>query len=192
MTSAARSQYVIDTKVSQFTIQAFSGGMLSAFGHDPKFIARDFDGEMTFDPDSPNEASLTMRMPAASLELMDHVSERDREAILRTMHVEVLESATFPEIVYRCQKASPRAVGPGQFEVLLDGELTLHGVTRDQPIAGKLSATGPVLRALGEFTVRQTDYDIKLVTVAGSMLKVKDELKCSFDIVARRSAGSGG
>ena len=44
-----------------------------------------------------------------------------------------------------------------------------------------------MLRANGEFSVRQTDYGIKPVSVAGGALKLKDELKCSFDIVARKS-----
>jgi hypothetical protein len=36
--------------------------------------------------------------------------------------------------------------------------------------------------------VRQTDYGIKLVSVAGGMLKVKDEVRCSFDVMARKQA----
>ena len=44
------------------------------------------------------------------------------------------------------------------------------------------------LRAFGEFTLRRTDFNIKLVSVAGGALKVKDELKFSFDIVARKQA----
>ena len=184
--AAAHPRYVVDPKVSRFTIQAFSGGILSALGHNPSFVARDFEGEVTFDSAAPNNASLTMAMRTTSLALVDDVSERDRDTILRTMHDDVLESSTFPEIVYRCQKASPRTVGPGQFGVVLDGTLTLHGVTRDQAISARFSASEVMLRAFGEFTVRQTDYDIKLVAIA-AMLKVKDELKCSFDIVARRT-----
>ena len=37
--------------------------------------------------------------------------------------------------------------------------------------------------------LRQTDFGIKLVSVAGGTLKVKDELKCAFDIV--RGAQNG-
>jgi hypothetical protein len=36
------------------------------------------------------------------------------------------------------------------------------------------------------FSLKQTDYRIKLVAVAGGTIKVKDELKFSFDIVARK------
>ena len=45
---------------------------------------------------------------------------------------------------------------------------------------------GDTLRANGEFALRQSDYRIKLASVAGGALKLKDELKFTFDIVARR------
>jgi len=79
-----------------------------------------------------------------------------------------------------------RPVDDAQFEVKLSGKLTMHGVTRSQPIVAKLSVTGTILRAVGGFTIRQSDYDIKPVSFAGGSLKVKDELECTFDIVARR------
>ena len=184
--TAARPHYIIDPKLSRFTVQAFVGGVLSAFGHNPKFVARDFTGQVSFDPDVPDQASLTMSMRTASLTLIDDVSDGDRRTIERTMHDEVLEDARFPEIVYHCPKASARPGAGGQLDVALDGELTLHGVARPQLITAKLSVTGPLLRAFGEFTVRQSDYHIKPVSIAAGSLKVKDELKCAFDISARR------
>ncbi len=68
----------------------------------------------------------------------------------------------------------------------LDGELTLHGATRRQLIAARVTLLGSMLRASGEFALKQTDFGIKLVSVAGGALKLKDELKFSFEIVARR------
>ena len=182
----ARPRYRLDPGVSRFIVQAFSGGMLSALGHDPKFVARNLVGEVSFDPDAPNEASLVMTLPAESLVLMDDVSDHDRRTIERMMHHDVLEESRFPEIVYRCPTAAVRSVGGGQLEVALTVELSLHGVTRPQRIRATLSATHETLRAFGEFTLRQSDYAIRPVSVAGGALKVKDELKCTFDIVARR------
>jgi hypothetical protein len=43
-----------------------------------------------------------------------------------------------------------------------------------------------MLRASGDFSLSQSDYAIKPVSVAGGALKVKDELKFDFEIVARR------
>jgi hypothetical protein len=42
------------------------------------------------------------------------------------------------------------------------------------------------LKAVGNFTLLQSDFGIELVSVAGGSLKVKDELKFSFDVVARK------
>jgi hypothetical protein len=42
------------------------------------------------------------------------------------------------------------------------------------------------LKVSGTFSILQSDYEIKLVSVAGGALKVKDELKFSFQIVARK------
>jgi hypothetical protein len=42
-----------------------------------------------------------------------------------------------------------------------------------------------MLRASGDFILRQPDYQIKPVSVAGGALKLKDELNFSFEILAR-------
>jgi hypothetical protein len=49
-----------------------------------------------------------------------------------------------------------------------------------------VSLNGDLLRAHGEFTVLQSVHGIKPVSVAGGAIKLKDELKCCFDIVARK------
>ena len=60
------------------------------------------------------------------------------------------------------------------------------GVTRNQTIVVRVALLGSMLRASGDFSLDQTDYNIKLVSVAGGALKLKDELKFSFEMVARR------
>jgi hypothetical protein len=44
-----------------------------------------------------------------------------------------------------------------------------------------------MLRAKGEYQLRQTDFKIKPVSVAGGTLKIKNELKCSFDVCGKAS-----
>ena len=44
--------------------------------------------------------------------------------------------------------------GEGQYSATLNGELTLHGVTRDQPVSARVSLNGDTLRAMGDFSVR--------------------------------------
>jgi hypothetical protein len=45
---------------------------------------------------------------------------------------------------------------------------------------------GDMLRASGEFSLLQTDFGIAPVSVAGGAMKLKDELKFAFNIVARK------
>jgi len=79
---------------------------------------------------------------------------------------------------------SASEAGDGQFFVNVVGALMLHGVSNTQAVAAQISLAGDMLRAHGEFFVLQSAYGIQPVSVAGRALKVKDELKCSFDIVA--------
>jgi len=178
------ARYVIDPARSRFTAQAFAGGAFSAMGHNPSFIIRDVRGEVEFDPDAPGSSSLRLVAGAASLELTDNVSDKDRREIERTTRDEVLESGKYAEITYQCPAAGVTANGPTQ--LTLAGDLTLHGITKGQTISARVYLTGDMLRGQGQTTVRQSEYGIRPVSVAGGMLKVKDEVKLTFDIVARK------
>jgi polyisoprenoid-binding protein YceI len=176
-------RYLVDPQASRFTARAFAGGPLSAMGHNPTFAIRDVRGEIEFDPDAPGSSSLRLVVRAASLALTDDMSDKDRREIERTTQEEVLESRRHPEIRYECPASRVTATAPLQFT--LAGDLTLHGVTRPLTVAARLYPMGDTLRGQGEATVRQGDYGIKLVSVGGGMLKVKDEVKVTFDIMAR-------
>ncbi len=177
-------RFRIDSQGSRFTARAFAGGALSAMGHNPTFAIRDFSGEVVFHPDDPASSSLRLVIKAASLALADSVSDKDRREIERMTQEQVLESDKFPEITFECAASGVAAVGPMQ--LTLAGDLTLHGVTHAQTVTVRVYLMGDTLRGQGEATVRQSDYGIRPVSVAGGMLKVKDEVKVAYDIVARR------
>jgi polyisoprenoid-binding protein YceI len=161
--------------------------MLSAFAHSPTISISDFQGEVQI-PSVPEDASLGIAIQAASLVVTDAISDKDRQEIERRMHDEVLEADGFPEIIYKCPRVlSIQKTGEGQYAVAMHGELSLRGVTRNQPVSARVTLKGDILRAAGEFTVRQSDYEIKPVSAAGGMVKLMDELKLSFDITARKS-----
>jgi polyisoprenoid-binding protein YceI len=181
--------YAIDSDMSTFTVRAFASGMLSALGHSPTLAVRDFTGKADFSPSSLDAAALHIKIKAGSLNVTNNVSDKDRREIERTMNQEVLETARFPEIVFESSKVSASKVSDGQYLVNLVGDLSLHGVTNSEPLSAQVALIGDTLRAHGEFSLLQTAYGIKPVSIAGGSLKLKDELKCSFDILARRQAG---
>jgi polyisoprenoid-binding protein YceI len=178
--------YIVETKGSTFIIRAFATGLLSAFGHNPTIAVPDFEGEVFLNPNALEQSSLRMVFHSASLTVTDDISEKDREEINRRIHSEVLESDSFPDIVYEGSRVSASKSGEGQYWVALNGDLTLHGVTCRQPVSARVSVNGDMLRATGDSSVRQSDYEIRPVSAVGGAVKLKDELKLSFDISARK------
>lgn len=179
-------RYLIDGKKSTFTVRAFATGLLSAFGHNPTIAIPDFEGEILLNPEVIEQSSMRLAIQAASLTDTDDISEKDRNEINRTMQEEVLDSDSYSEIVYECSRLTGSKTGEGQYWVALNGELTLHGVKRAQPVSARVWLNGDKLRAAGDFTVRQSDYEMRPVSAAGGTIKLKDELKLSFDISARK------
>lgn len=176
----------INAARSRFIVRAFAGGMLSALGHNPTIAIREFSGEAQFMPDDLERASLRISINADSLAVTDDVSDKDRQEIERQMRDDVLETAKFPQINFESAGVTGDKIFEGQYRVTINGKVSLHGVTRNCVVAGQLIASEDSLRANGEFTLRQSDYRIKLVSAVGGTIKLKDELKFSFDIVANR------
>jgi polyisoprenoid-binding protein YceI len=183
----AAVRYVIDSRTSQFVVQAFSTGLLSVFGHDPRIAIRQFQGEAEFVSAGVTlqDGRLHMRILADSLQVIDDVSAADRQDIQNKMSQEVLEIDRFPEILYECSHAAASGYA-NRYWVILNGELTLHGVTRALPVSARVVVNGSSLRASGEFSVKQTDFGITLVTAGAGTIRVKDELRLTFDVVGKK------
>jgi|SRR5579863_2857763 len=178
-------RYTVDSSLSSFTVQAFVGGLLAAFGHNPVIAIPDFSGEVQVGEDL-QQASLVLTIVSSSLKVASDMSDKDRLEIERTMHERVLQTDQYPEIEYRCSRISGSKSGEGQYWVALNGDLILHGVTRGLVVSTRVTQDGERLRASGSFSILQSDYEIEPVSFAGGALKLKDELKFSFGVIARK------
>ena len=185
-------RYELDAAGSTFTVQAVAGGLLAGFGHNPTIAIRDFTGEAQFAPDTFADASIRVLVQARSLKLVDDVSDKDRREIESTMHDEVLEVDLYPHIIFESTNITATRIAEGRYKARVVGNLTLHGVTRTGIwLQAQVQANGADVRAKGEFTLKQTDYKIKLVSVAGGVIKLKDELKFAFDLLGHPASGGG-
>ena len=178
-------RYEINQALSRFKLKVHATGMLSAFGHSPTIFIRDFSGQVTVPDDQGGTASLELVIKAASLTVSDDVKESDRREIERTMHKDVLEVDKYPEIRFSSTEVSGVAPGAASFRATIKGTLALHGTSHPEQIEAQANVMGDRLTASGQFVVRQSDYGIKPVSIAGGTLKLKDEIELSFDIVAR-------
>jgi len=68
----------------------------------------------------------------------------------------------------------------------IGGYLTLHGVTRQIVIPAKVTVTGNSLRAIGEFSIDRTDFNVKATSAFHGMIRVRKKVKFTFDIVGHR------
>jgi len=178
--------YQIDGRSSRFTVRAFATGLLSSMGHNPTIGIGGFTGHFEFNPEKLEAGSFRLAIKSSSLAVQDDISDKDRREMERLMNQEVLETSKFAEILYEAPSISVTKISDTLYSAALNGNLTMRGVTRSQPISARISLLGNMLRASGDFTLGQSAYNIKPVSVAGGTLKLKDELKFSFEIVARK------
>jgi len=162
----------IDGAHSTITVHVYKSGFLSAFAHNHEIQAPIQSGEVK----ESDPASVELRVDARTLKVLDpEVAEGTRAQVQDTMSgLQVLDVAHFPEIHF--QSTSVEAKGPGHW--LAHGILALHG--KEQPIAVEVTLQGERYR--GSATLKQTDFGITPVTVAGGTVKVKDEVKIEFEI----------
>lgn len=181
-------QYRIDTQKSLFTVHPFATGLAATLSHGLTIAIRDFTGIMHFVPDTLQQASLKMRIKSDSLTVTDQMKDDDRHEVERTMRYQVLRTTEYPEVVFESSSIVPTSLGGSLHKVDVSGKLTLNGVTRPHSFTAQVAVRGDVLRANGDFKAKQTDFDIPLVTAGAGLIKLHDELKFHFYIVAEKQA----
>ena len=182
------ASYSIDSQQSKVEIHVGKQGAFSAFGHDHLVAAKQVSGDANFDAQKLDQSSVRLKIPTKSITVIDPgESEKDRKAVQATMEGEkVLDVAKFPEIIFTSTSVSGAKKIPEGWELTLAGKLNLHGVEKPVTFPLRVTANANELHGKGELSVLQTDYGITPVKVGGGTVKVKDELKITFNIVARQ------
>ena len=167
----ASSQKTIDTQRSILTVRVYKAGAFSVFGHEHTIRAAIQKG--SFDDE---KGSVEFTVDARAMRVVDSdVSDKDRAEIQNTMlGPKVLDSSQFQEIRFHATDVK----GSGENKWTVHGDLTLHGETR--PIKIDVERKGGGYR--GAARLRQTEFGITPVTVAGGTVKVKDEVRVEFEI----------
>lgn len=165
----------INAAQSAITIHVGKSGFFSAFGHDHVVRAPIAQGVVDENASKPR---VEFTVASRQLKVMDvDVKPEEREEIQRDMlGPKVLDSEKYPEIRFR--STSIQRAADAKWKVA--GELTLHGQTH--PV--EATASGRNGRYKGGATLKQTEFGIKPVAVAGGSVKVKDELRIEFEIAA--------
>jgi len=168
---AVAQEKAIDTQRSTITIHVLKAGLLSGFGHDHWIAAPIESGKY----DEGAAPKVEFKVLAAKMQVKPDpkVNAKDEAAIQKDMQEMTLESAKYPEIAFR---STSIAKSGGGWKV--DGILTLHGASK--PVKVDVKKSGDAYA--GQVKIKQTEFGIKPISVAGGTIKVKDEIEIAFEI----------
>ncbi len=181
--------YNIDAARSRLELAVSRSGFLKVAGHNHTIAAKSFSGEVRYNSRKLEDSSVNLSIETASLIVLDdpNVPEKDRKEVQATMQgAEVLNIAEFPRILFRSTHVN-NASRSGE-DIKLTGVLILHGVEKEIAFPVHIHPEGNLLRATGTVTIAQTDFGIKPVKAALGMIRVKDQVKLSFDILTEKAS----
>jgi polyisoprenoid-binding protein YceI len=161
---------------SQITVHVHRSGLFSAFGHDHIVAAPIAQSKL-----DAKTKTVQIVVAAKQMKVVDtDVSEKDRAEIQATMlGPGVLNSDKFPEIRFQSSHVEEVGAKDGhRFRVT--GNLALHGVTKGLTFDVDRNRQG---QYHGKTKLKQTEFGIQPVSIAGGTVKVKDEVEIEFTIV---------
>ena len=185
--ATSTQRFRLDSSQSKFIAHALRGGLLWFKGHEHLVAAREFSGEAQLNSVSLAASSLQLSVRTDSMaETSDAFTEPQKQIINKELRELVLEPAKYPEIVFSSSSVSGKSLGSGQYDLKIKGALTLHGVTRPIVIPAKVTVTGNDLRAVGEFSIDRSDFNVKATSAFHGMVRVRKKVKFTFDIVGQK------
>ena len=178
--SAGPSTESIDPERSTITIRVSKSGLFRAFADDHEIQAPIKSGAV----DDGMSPGVKVVVDAGRMRVLDPGSSaQDRQQVqTRMIGPEVLDANRFPEIHF--ESTSVDRLESGDWTVR--GQLTLHGQTR--PVTVKVAREQGHFK--GSASLRQTDFGITPVSVAGGTVKVKDEVRIEFDVFTSPSSAN--
>jgi polyisoprenoid-binding protein YceI len=178
--------YTIVTGESSFWVFVEKAGLFSGLAHDHEIGVKIFAGRVVVPEAGASGGSLELDVNAQSLTVLDKKpGEEDKKKIYNSMHNDVLESAKYQKISFKSASVSNLKQTSDGYSFTLNGDLTLHGVTKRIAVPVSATITPQQLQAKGQYTLRQTDFGIKPYSAAGGTVKVKNEVVVHFNIIAK-------
>ena len=193
LSSAATHQtpevLTIDRAASQVTIHVGKAGLFRFAGHTHEVIAQDR-GTVSLDRTNPARSSVQLEIVTTSLVVTGRGEpSEDVPEVQRVMLSEqVLDVERFPTIVFASREVGVAQADAESLQLVISGDLTLHGVTRPQIVRAAVGLGPEGLAATGRLTIEQTDFGIEPVRAAAGAVKVKNELDITFALTFRLGA----
>jgi hypothetical protein len=188
--------YGVDTAATQVSLLVYREGPMAALGHNHAIAVGDVTGSVQLH-DQVERSRFELQFPVASLQVdppalraaagadfSSVVSDGARAGTRNNMlGPKLLDAASFARITLQSEGLVATAAG---VEAATRIRVRDHHALVQVPVTWHLD--GDVLTARGEFALRQTALGLEPYSVMLGALRVADEFKVRFVIVARRVA----
>jgi polyisoprenoid-binding protein YceI len=187
MVQAAGTTYAVDGAKSSVVVHVGKAGLFSFAGHEHVVTAPRLQGEVLAAPDDLSGSLVTLTFETAALRVEEKGEPAGDAAKVQEAMVgpQVLDATRFPTVIFKSKTVTGKATAPGAYDLNIVGDLSLHGVTRSVVLPLRVEVSGGTLKATGHLVLRQKEYGISPVTVAG-VVKVKDEVTIDYAFVATK------
>jgi polyisoprenoid-binding protein YceI len=171
---AGAQQHPLDSQRSTITVRVFKSGLFRAFADNHTIQAAMTDGSVEVSPNPRVEFVVDARR----MRVLDpNLSPKDRDDVqARMLGPQVLDTDRFAQIRFRSTAVQPLE----RDRWLIRGDLELHGQTHQVNVRVALENG----HYKGSVPLRQSEFGIVPISIAGGAVKVKDEVTIEFDIVA--------
>jgi len=180
-------EFRVDAAASQVTVRVGRAGAFGFAGHDHEVAVPKVDGIIVFDSADATHSTITLKFDVTAMKVTGRGEPAaDVPEVQRVMLSDrVLDAQRYPTIAFTSRRIVIVKQAVDRLVLRVEGDLTLHGVTRPITVPVEVRLADDQLTATANATVRQTDFGIRPVTAGAGTVRVKDELEVAFRIVAR-------
>ena len=136
-------------------VKTGKAGLFGFAGHTHVIQARGVKGELIYRPGRA-ASSLHLTLPTDSLEVLTPPDTEEIRKVTESMRTDVLHVDRYPEMRFAAESLDARS-GRMSFPLLV----TMAGTTRRVPVTAEVTIAPDSIRAVGTFTLKQTDFGIE-------------------------------
>jgi polyisoprenoid-binding protein YceI len=180
--------YTMDPASSQIMVQLTQEGFLAKLRPRNEVIVKDFNGKIQVLQSDQSDIAVVLESEVNSMTNVDKdMTEFERKEFHNILHNVVLESEKFPTIKFASISVTDVQGSNEGRTFTLNGDLTIREVTRRVAVPVSVTIRDQELRATGEGSIKQSEFGIKPYAGGFGAIKIADEVKINFVIVAKIS-----
>lgn len=178
--------YTIDLSQSRVTATLTQEGFIARRYSTHRVEVKNFSGKVEVSERDESRIAVEVEAEAKSLTNADEgMTEFERREFHNVLNNLALESDKFPKIKFVSVSVSDARKSGETRAFTLNGDLTLRDATKRVSFPVTVTIAKDQLRATGEAKLKQTDFGIAPYSGKLGLIRIGDEVKIDFAIVAK-------